>query len=138
MSRILAIDYGEKRIGIALSDETKKIALPKEHILNKEKVAILRLIAENEVDEILIGLPKNLAGQETTAAGQVRRFASWLKKSVKLPIHFIDERFTTREAAAKLRGEHRLRGPKLRAAVDSMSAQILLQAYLQKAEKLND
>lgn len=131
MGRILALDYGTKRIGVAVSDETKKIALPKPYILASHKNEILKFITDHDIDRVLIGLPKNLKGEEGLTARAVRNFASWLREETRLPIEFLDERFTTREAQQKLSGLG-LSGKGRKSLIDSMSAQILLELYLRK------
>lgn len=134
MSRILAIDYGEKRLGIALSDETQKIAHAYPFIPASEPEKLLRLLVEQEVERVLVGLPKNLEGQETKSARQVRKFAAWLTAQSGLAVELIDERFTTRQAREMLRTQ-KLNERKGRNLIDSLSAQILLQAYLQNLKK---
>lgn len=131
MGKILALDYGEKRIGLAVTDETKKVAFPKPYLLTKEKEKLLDFIKNKEVEEILLGLPKTLSGREGQSTKKVHDFAGWLKKRVNLPITFIDERFTTREALSKLKYTKR-KIKELKAEVDSMSALLLLQSYLKK------
>lgn len=129
MGRIFALDYGSKRIGVAVSDETKKIAFPKPYILTKEKEKLRQLIRNYEVEKILLGLPKNLSGQETKASSAVRKFGDWLQKSTGLVVGYIDERFTTQEVLRVLRGEKRR---KIKSLVDSLVAQRMLQRYLKK------
>lgn len=131
MARILAIDYGEKRLGIAVSDETKKIAFSKPFIPASDLKKLWDLVADREIDEIVLGLPNNLQGQETGAAKKVREFAARIQKKTAIPVRFQDERYTTREATESLH-EQGIRGARARGAVDSRSAQILLQAYLRK------
>lgn len=133
MSRILALDYGSKRIGVAISDETKKIAqvLPTIVVKNLRGVLeeIKRLIIEKGVEKILLGLPLALKGYDSAQTIQVRKFATELGKLV--PVEMIDERFTTREAARLLR-EAKLNAKKAKSQVDSMSAFVILQSYLSK------
>ncbi|MBI4049889.1 MAG: Holliday junction resolvase RuvX, partial [Candidatus Doudnabacteria bacterium] len=98
MTKILALDYGTKRIGVAISDETKTIAVPKPYIKAEEKGRILELIKDQEVDEILLGLPKALKGTETIMTREVRSFGEWLEQETKLPVRLIDERYSTKGA----------------------------------------
>ena len=121
MGRILAIDYGTKRLGVSLSDETKTIAIPKPYIATSQKEKLLDLIKENYVEEILLGLPKSLSGEETKSAKAVRKFESWLARNTNLPIKLIDERLTTKEV---------LRETKNKNLVDSLVAQRMLARYL--------
>lgn len=127
MAKVLALDYGTKRIGVALSDETKKIAFAKPYLAAAEKEKLLDIIKENEVDEILLGLPKSLKGKETKMTEEVREFQTWLKSKSKVPIKLIDERFTTQEAQRGLRGEKGLKE-----LIDSLVAQKMLGRYLEQ------
>lgn len=131
MPRILAIDYGTVRLGIALSDETKKIAFAKPYIKTQDKEKILDLIREQEVGEILLGLPTGLSGQETKMTEEVKQFADWLGQS-NIPIKFIDERLTSEEVKKGLRGERGIKG-----LVDSLVAQKILERYLRTKERKN-
>lgn len=131
MGRILAIDYGTKRIGVAISDETKKIALPQPYILTSEKEKLLAFIKEKEVVEIVVGLPRGLAGQKTKSTEAAEDIAEWLRRETKLQVNFFDEWFSTKEAARKIE-EKKLKGRKAREEIDSLSAQILLDAYLRR------
>jgi|SRR3989338_224017 len=131
MGRILAIDYGTKRIGVAISDETKKIALPQSHIPTSEKNKLLAFIKKREVEEIVVGLPRGLAGQKTKSTEAAEFIGEWLRRETKLQVNFFDEWFSTKEAARKI-GDKKLKGRKARAEIDSLSAQILLDAYLRR------
>ena len=123
MGRILALDYGTKRIGIAVSDETKTISIPKPYILSTKKTILLEFIAQNQIEKILLGLPKGLSGQETESTKKTRQFMVWLERETLVPVEFIDERFTTKEV---------MREEKDRELVDSLVAQKLLERYLNK------
>ncbi len=129
MSRVLALDYGTKRIGVALSDETKKIAFAKPYIPFSRRAELVMMVAEGGSSEIIVGMPKNLSGAETAAAEAVRGFAAWLAEETGLPITFIDERFSTKEILREKRGGDKgYRGDK--GMVDSLVAQRILQNYL--------
>ncbi|OGE76263.1 MAG: hypothetical protein A3C85_00285 [Candidatus Doudnabacteria bacterium RIFCSPHIGHO2_02_FULL_48_21] len=123
MGRVLAIDYGSKRIGIAVSDETKTIAQPKPYVPRDEKEKLIEYINQNEIEEILLGLPIALSGKETAATEKVKNFAAWLKQKIDLPLTMIDERLTTKEI---------LRTEKDRELIDSLVAQKMLERYLEK------
>lgn len=124
MGRILAIDYGTKRLGIALSDETKNLAFARPHILTEEKHKLLDLIKEKQIEQIILGLPLNLAGRETRSAQAARKFGSWLGEKTRLAVVYIDERFSTREILRSFPGV------KTREIVDSLVAQKMLERYL--------
>jgi len=123
LGRILALDYGTKRIGIAVTDETKTISIPKPYILNAEKEKLNEFVKENEVEEILLGLPLGLSGQETESTKKVREFGAWLKETINLPVRLIDERLTTQEIR---------RTETNKELIDSLVAQKMLERYLEK------
>lgn len=131
MGRILAIDYGEKRFGIAFSNETKKISLPQPYILRSQIGKLFELLKKKDVEIIVLGLPRSLAGQETKSAKRVRSFGAWLSKETELPIIFIDEWFSSKEAARKLR-EQNIKGAVVKRQIDSLAAHIILDVYLKR------
>lgn len=131
--RILAIDHGTKRMGIAVSDELKTIAQPLEYILANPFAAFLvrlkELIKQKEVDLILVGMPRNMDGSYGPAALQVQDFVAVLKETITVPIKTWDERLTSAQANRFLiQGE--VRRAKRKEKVDQTAAAILLQSYL--------
>ena len=96
MSRFLGIDYGESKIGLALGDNDTKLVLPYK-IVKAENFLdnINKLIEDESIDEVVLGLPKNLDNQDTKQTNIVYDFSNKLKKIVNLPIHFEDERMTS-------------------------------------------
>jgi putative Holliday junction resolvase len=131
--RVLAIDHGTKRIGIAVSDELKTIAQPLEFILAEPfEVFLVRLqqiIAEKGVELILVGMPRNMDGTYGPAAEKVKTFVDALKQKIAVPIRTWDERLTTAQAnrfliAADVKRRDR------KEKVDKTAAAILLQSYL--------
>src|ERR1044072_2732344 len=100
--RILDIDYGQKRIGLAISDETATGATPAGHIeaksLSNALAAIEKVIAEKDAKKIVIGLPRNMDGSIGEKAQETQAFAEKLKARVNVPIVTWDERLTTRAA----------------------------------------
>jgi len=131
--RILALDHGTKRIGIALSDELKMIAQPLEFVLAEpflEFVTRLKeIIREKEVELILIGMPRNMDGSYGPAALKVKEFVAVLKDMVAIPIQTWDERLTSAQAQRFLiQGNVRRQDRKEK--VDKTAAAILLQSYL--------
>src|SRR5580704_7610822 len=97
--RILALDHGTRRIGVAVSDETKTIAQPLEFIPAEPFAEFLerlkKILAEKEVDFILLGLPRNMDGSYGPAAEKVQTFAGILKSAITIPIKMWDERLTS-------------------------------------------
>lgn len=132
MSRILSLDVGEKRVGVALSDPTGTFASPLVVLdavasgLMKEIAALCRA---HDVDRVVIGLPLRLDGSEGPAAAKARAFAGKLGGSLSLPIEFWDERLST-VTAERCLIEGGTRRADRKALVDKVAAQIVLQHYL--------
>ncbi len=131
--RILALDPGTVRIGVALSDELKMLATPLE-ALPAEPFADLverlrRLIREKEVELILVGLPRNMDGSYGPAALKVQEFVAALRSALTVPIQTWDERLTSVQAHRYLE-QSGVRARHRREKVDPMAAAILLQSYL--------
>jgi putative Holliday junction resolvase len=138
--RILGIDAGERRIGLAISDPGRNFALPLNTILaNGDEIeAIQRLSAAEDVSELVIGLPLSLSGEESAQTGRVREFAAEVEARLGMPVHLWDERLSTREAQAlseePSRGRGRRRSGRRAPPVDTdaLAASIILQAYLDR------
>ena len=131
--RLLGVDYGTVRVGLAVSDPDRKIASPLTTYTrqNPEKDAeyLRKLVAEESVAGLVVGLPVHTTGREGTQAGEARTFGAWLGKVTTLPVAFFDERFTTVEAESSLWNAgltHKQRKQRR----DRVAAQIMLQAYL--------
>lgn len=131
--RILALDHGTRRIGVAASDELKLIAQPLEYILAEPTAEFLarlkQIIAEKEVELILIGMPRNMDGSYGPAAQKVQAFVAALKTEVSVPIKTQDERLTTVQANRSLL-QANVRRDQRKEKVDMTAAAILLQSYL--------
>jgi len=131
--RVLALDYGSKRIGVAVSDELKMFASPLEFIPAgpSDGVAerLQQLIGEKEVELIVIGMPRNMDGSYGPAAQTVREFVEWLRTAVTVPLVTWDERLSTVQAQRMLRqAGHKAKQQK--GKVDASAAAVLLQSYL--------
>jgi putative holliday junction resolvase len=131
--RILGLDVGDKKIGVSLSDPTLAIAqglkLYRRASLAEDLKEFKRIVTEHEVDEIVIGLPRDLSGKIGTRAQSVMDLADKIRESIDIPVNLWDERFSTNEAhrifdMAEVR--HKKRKPYL----DIMASQIILQGYL--------
>lgn len=142
-SKYLAIDYGEKRIGIAISDFDKSIAFPRDHILNDSKLfqKILVLIKEETIEKIILGYPVNLNSEKTPQTLKVEDFKTELEKflsskEVNTEVVLFDERLTSSMAESYMTemGLKKSRRQE-KGLIDSISAQILLQGYLDKEKK---
>ncbi len=131
--RILALDHGTRRIGVAVSDETKTIAQPLEYIPAEPFADFLarlkKILADKEVDFILIGMPRNMNGSYGPAAQKVEVFVAALKTAVTIPIKTWDERLTS-TMANRILIQGNVRRDKRKEKVDKMAAAILLQSYL--------
>ncbi len=132
--RVLGIDLGSRRIGLALSDPEGRIASPAGMIERRggkrDLEAMKRWIVEHEVGSVVVGLPIHMSGRRGPEAAAARRFASELGTATGLPVDLIDERLTTREAENALRESGR-KGARRRAVIDSVAASILLRTYLE-------
>lgn len=132
--RIMGIDYGDARTGVAISDLLCTIAgsatvVPSR---NREKAIadIVRLAKEHEVGEIVVGLPRNMDGSEGPRAALCREFAEALKEATGLPVAMWDERRTTVEAHNIL-SQHNYHGKKRKDTVDAVAATLILEGYLE-------
>jgi len=131
--RILALDHGSKRIGVAVSDETKTIAQPLEYIPAEPFAPFLerlnKILVEKEIDLVLIGLPRNMDGSYGPASQKVEAFVAVLKTAITVPIKMRDERLTS-VMANRILIQGNVRRDKRKEKVDKMAAAILLQSYL--------
>jgi putative holliday junction resolvase len=131
--RILAIDHGTRRMGIAVSDELAMIAQPLEFIPAEPFADFLNrlreILREKQVELILIGMPRNMDGSYGPAALKVQEFVAVLKDAIAIPIQTLDERLTSVQAHRFLT-QASVRGRERRSKVDRSAAAILLQSYL--------
>jgi putative holliday junction resolvase len=132
MGRLLGIDYGRVRIGVAVSDETRMIARPlccldyKKDFIEKLQKELKPLLP---IDEIIIGLPLDMRGKDSAMTEEVRKFADYLKQALRLPVVLWDERLTSAQAERQLRDAGMKR--KERAEFnDTLAAALILQSYL--------
>lgn len=132
-SRLLALDVGDKRIGVAVSDATRMLVRPVETVHRKNMLAdvarISKLAQEHEVAAVVIGLPKNMDGTEGEQAAKVRSFAKKLMRETGLTVHFEDERLSTFTATERLVARGVNTG-KNRDLVDMEAAVVILQSFL--------
>jgi putative Holliday junction resolvase len=133
MMRVLALDVGEKRIGVAISDLSQTLARSLEVIQGGSRqegfTAVGRLIEEYEVEKVVVGYPRSLDGMAGAQAERVERYAADLAKAVTVPVLLWDERFST-VSAERLMREAGLRGEKKQERVDAVAAAVILQDYL--------
>jgi putative Holliday junction resolvase len=135
--RILALDYGTKRIGVALSDELGWTAQPLETLnrrtLDRDIAHIASLVGTHEVGHVLLGFPLQLDGREGPAIRAMREFQARLEQGVPVPVILWDERLTTKAAEDLLIAADVSR-KKRKGVVDRIAASILLQSYLASLE----
>jgi putative pre-16S rRNA nuclease len=129
MTRVLAVDFGEKRIGLATGDTFAGMATPRRTIPRSSDEAAAREIArfcrEDQVETLLVGVPRSPEdGRESEIAPRIRSFARKLARAAALPLEFHEETLTSDEAA------RRLRGRRSRAGIDAEAAAVLLEDWL--------
>jgi putative holliday junction resolvase len=131
--RVMALDLGEKRIGVAVSDElrlvAKSYAVVKRKSRREDFARYQTIIAEQKITLLVIGLPITLGGEDSQKTAWVRDYADDLRGHITIPITFWDESLTTVEAEASLRARG-IRGKKAQNRVDAVAAAFILQNYL--------
>ena len=135
MGRLLAIDHGQKRIGLALSDPDKIISKPLKTIsyLNYEDLLkeLILIINEHQVEQLIIGLPIGMHGNKTSQSEKVEEFKSFVEKKIDIPIIYVDERLSSVSAKKSLISQGIKTGYN-KSKVDQTAAAIFLQYYLDK------
>ncbi len=131
--RILGVDYGQKRIGLAISDETEMLATSLEYLpaagLDKAVAAVADMAQRQGAGKIVVGLPSNLKGEDTAQTGRTRQFIEKLEGVSAVPVERWDERFTSAQAERVLI-EGGVRRQQRREKIDQLAAQLMLQGYL--------
>ncbi len=131
--RKMGIDYGDRRIGVALSDLLCIISSPYEMFINKGEEESIRhldkIIKENDVDEVVMGLPLNMDGTEGERAILHKAFGEKLANFSNVKVHYVDERLTSAEAEEILISSG-VRREKRKELIDKLSAQIILQTFI--------
>jgi|TARA_B110000263_G_scaffold211868_1_gene195061 putative Holliday junction resolvase len=139
--RALALDVGDARIGLAISDPNGIICLPIEALVRTEEsddlAAVIETAKREGAEAIVVGLPLSLDGTHGPAARKMRRFTSALRKSADIPVESYDERFTTAEAENRLRAAG-FEPSRDRARLDSMAAVIILESFLASRANRNN
>jgi len=136
--RILGIDYGDRHVGLALSDPLGMIAQPFETYVLKDRKAdnaayFRGLVQSHGIERFVVGMPLRMDGTPGSRAEKTREFARWLEGITGLPVVFWDERLTTRQATAIMQ-EQSVRQKDRRSVVNQISAALILQAYLNGQE----
>ena len=132
--RLLGIDFGDRKIGLAMSDLLGITAQPLASYRRKTEKEdadyFKHLVSEYEIKEIIVGLPLRMDGSSGTRAEKTREFACWLEQILNLPVHFWDERLTTKQAN-KILSQQKI-APKAKKDIeDQISAVIILSTYLE-------
>ena len=133
MARLLGLDIGERRIGVAISDPTGTLARPLTTVVRASRQAdfqaIDRLVADYAVERVIVGLPLSLNGSEGPQARQVRRYSEKLAQALSVPVEFWDERYSSATAVEILRRKGQRRHM-MREEIDAAAAAVVLQSYL--------
>jgi len=134
--KVLAVDFGTRRIGLAVGNSQTRVATPLEQIaagnIDNVLAQILKRVGEFEVGHIVVGYPLNADGSRSRTCGQVDRFVNFLRKRVGLPVSLVDEKLSSFAAEAmgkEIEGDF----GKRKAFLDSMSAQVILQTYFEQS-----
>jgi len=133
--RILGIDYGDRHVGLALSDALQLTAQPLDtyHLQARDennRDYFRALVRHQSIGRIVIGLPLRMDGTPGSRVEKTRVFAAWMEKTTGLPVEFWDERLTTQQAMRSVQ-EQKIKIKDKRAAVNQIAAVIILQGYLE-------
>lgn len=135
--RVLGLDPGERRVGVALSDELGMLATPLTVLERRSRAidvaAIAELVTSHEATEVVVGHPKTVRGEIGPQARRAERFAREIARAVGVPVRLWDERYSTVEATDRLAGSIRRSGGRRRGSgpgVDAVAAAVILQDYL--------
>lgn len=138
MGRLLAIDYGLKRTGLAVTDPLQIIATPLDTIETAQLISFLTVYLKKEsVDEFIVGMPKTLLNEDSAIAPMVRKFIDVLKIQFPTkPVHLADERFTSSIAMkAMIDGGMKKKDRQVKGNVDKISATIILQSFIDRVKR---
>jgi putative Holliday junction resolvase len=131
--RLLGLDYGTKRVGVAISTPEQSFASPLETYTRRDRsrdeTYFASLVRDHRIVGVVVGLPMHTGGEEGVKAGEARAFGKWISGVMQRPVDFADERFTSAIAEDMLR-EAGVSLSKWKARIDKIAAQIFLQAYL--------
>jgi len=133
--KLLGVDFGDTRTGIAVSDVSRFLATGIGYVspggIEKTAIKVAEIAAEQKAVAIVVGLPRNMDGSEGFRAERCREFAALLREKTGLPVAMMDERMTTMSASRYL-NETNTRGAKRKGVIDTLSAQIILQNALDR------
>ena len=138
MARLLAIDYGQKRTGLAVTDPLQLIATALETVQSHELLKYLKnYVAQEPVEAFIVGLPKRLDGTDSENAARVRKFVTHLQNALPdIPVYWHDERFTSSMALqAMIAGGSSKKDRREKGNIDKVSAAIILQSYMESLNR---
>jgi putative holliday junction resolvase len=136
--RLLGLDFGTRRVGVAVSDDEQRIASPLEIYTRSrpeaDAVHLQNIAREYRIVGLIVGLPLHMGGEEGQKAREARRFGAWAVSATTLPLAFWDERLTSATAEEYLLSAN-LSRKKRKTRIDKVAAQIMLQSYLESRER---
>jgi putative Holliday junction resolvase len=132
---ILALDVGERRIGVAVAGSEAKLARPLTTLLNTDKFfdELAKIVQQEDIGRLVVGLPRGLEGQTTAQTETVQGFAKELENRLSLPVHLQDEALTSVQAEAELKQR---RKPSVKGDIDALAATLILEDYLQEPSEV--
>jgi putative Holliday junction resolvase len=132
--RVLGIDYGDRHIGLAVSDKllltAQGLGSYRSKNRDEDKIYFKELVSKYEIGEIVLGLPLRMDGSPGTRVEKTKEFAAWLKKILKIPIIFWDERLTTKQAL-RILGQQKIKAKRKKTLEDQAAASVILSSYLE-------
>ena len=138
--RVLGIDYGDSHIGLAVSDKllltAQALGSYRSKSKKEDKKYFKELVSKYEIGEIVLGFPLRMDGSHGTRVEKTKEFAGWLKKILKIPIIFWDERLTTRQAHQIL-GRQKIKAKRKKILEDQIAASVILSSYLESKKSKN-
>ena len=138
--RVLGIDYGDSHISLAVSDKllltAQALGSYRSKSKEEDKKYFKELISKYEIGEIVLGFPLRMDGSQGTRVEKTKEFAAWLKKILKIPIIFWDERLTTREAHQIL-SRQKIKAKRKKTLEDQIAASVILSSYLESKRRKN-
>lgn len=138
--RVLGIDYGDSHIGLAVSDKllltAQALGSYRSKSKEEDKKYFKELVLKYEIGEIVLGFPLRMDGSPGTRVEKTKEFAGWLKKILKIPIIFWDERLTTKQAL-RILGQQKIKAKRKKILEDQIAASIILSSYLESKRGKN-
>jgi putative Holliday junction resolvase len=138
--RVLGIDYGDRHIGLAVSDKllltAQALGTYRSKSKEEDKKYFKELVSKYEIGEIVLGFPLRMDGSPGTRVEKTKEFAGWLKNILKIPIVFWDERLTTKQAHQIL-GRQKIKAKRKKTLEDQIAASVILSSYLESKRGKN-